>query len=479
MSENRLCEASILGTPRTLSGRKAVAIGVGLVLAILLLPNVSAALQVPVIDAIDEAMISSDTGLTWNNAIGNSEGSAGGTASHEPGLHREEHPSYAPPPCFPSDLISFRARVVSNLSEGIGDMGAAVVRVKAYLIGGMNEDGGLLDTILEFDPVATTTRVVYHLPAAIYLAPAVALDDKVYILGGIDANSSRLSTIRMYDPIANTSLVVGNLPEPRFWGAAAVAGEMIYYGGGIKGQNQWADDIFRFDPKTGESVDVGKLPLPTAILTATSAYGKVYFIGGNTFGGQSNAIVEYDPEVNTTTVAGTFPPPDGSDGLEAQTSVTLNGEVYIFNGWDEAASPKFRNEIYRFDPLLGKHAVLMGTLPLSVERGGAVAMLGRAYLFGGYPKGGGALAGITEFIPETEISRFPRLISHAREASEHERAAMERYRTLQPPWACPTTTLPHQRVIWETMSVNVPRTNLGLAGPAWMWSRGGSGSLTA
>lgn len=297
------------------------------------------------------------------------------------------------------------ARDVSRLPEPMYDAGAATVGGKAYLVGGRNESGRL-DSILEFDPVSNTTKVVHNLPVALRWTRVVAIGEKIYILGGVDRDGSVVSTIRAYDPMDNTSQVVGDLPGARYWGAAAVAGNMIYYGGGRDGRIV-SDAIFQFDPSTGGARQVSTLPLPTSILTAATAYGKVYFIGGLTPGPefQISDIVEYDAVANTSTVVATFPPPIGSDGLEAQTAVTLNGKVYIFNGWDEGATPKFRNEVYEFDPLGGEDAVLVGTLPHEVERGEAVAIHGRAYLFGG-ATGNGIISAITEFSPGGATATF-------------------------------------------------------------------------
>lgn len=307
-------------------------------------------------------------------------------------------------PCLVTTDSLGAAEDVASLPEGIFDAGAAAVGGKVYLVGGKSQSE-TLDTILEFDPATNTTKVVYNLPVAIRLARAVAFDQKVYILGG-RLGTTVVSTIRVYDPIEKTSQVVGNLPEPRYWGAAAVAGGKIYYGGGsYQGEH---DEIFEFDPATGLTSLSNTLPKATHILTAATAYGKVYFIGGLTPGPrfQISDIVEYDPVANTSTVVATFPPPSGSGGLEAQTAVTLNGKIYIFNGWDEAAAPRFRNEIYEFDPLSGEDAVLVGTLPHRVERGAAAAFNGRAYLFGGLNERLSLNSAITEFIPQEMTAQF-------------------------------------------------------------------------
>ncbi len=306
------------------------------------------------------------------------------------------------------------AKDVSRLPEPIYDAGAATVHGRAYLVGGANETGGEpLSTIIEYDPIANTTKIVHRLSTGIERAGVVAYDDEIYVLGGVDDDGVR-STVLVYDPVENTTMNVGNLPAPRHWGAAAVAGEKIYYGGGIDDRGQWSDEIFRFDPTTGESVGVSNLPMPTAMLAATTTYGKVYFIGGNIWrgpgeGGHSNAIVEYDPVANTSMVVATFPPPSGSDGLEALTAVTLHGKVYILNGWDETATPKTRNEVYEFDPATGEDARLAGFLPHRVERGASIGLYGRAFLFGGnvadsWPYS--QIKEITEFTPPNATARF-------------------------------------------------------------------------
>ncbi|MEE9182797.1 MAG: hypothetical protein V3U33_09555, partial [candidate division NC10 bacterium] len=309
-------------------------------------------------------------------------------------------------PCLVTTDSLGAAEDVASLPEGRFDAGAAAVGGKVYLVGGKNESE-TLDTILEFDSVKNATRVVNEIPVAIRLAAVVAMDEMIYSLGGFHDNGSVTSTISVYDPKQNTLREVGLFPEPRYWGAAAVAGDKIYYGGGSY-RRQHYDEIFEFNPATGATRQVNTLPSATHIFTATSAYGKVYFIGGLTprpkF--QISDIVDYDPVANTSTVVATFPPPSGSGGLEAQTAVTLNGKIYIFNGWDETAVPKFRDEIYEFDPLGGEDAVLVGSLPHKVERGAAAAFNGRAYLFGGVNERLSLNSAITEFIPRGMTAQF-------------------------------------------------------------------------
>lgn len=354
----------------------------------------------------------------------------------------EKEVSYDNQICFPVQPTSGEARVVGSLPEGMYDMGAATVRGKAYLVGGANRTGGEpLSTIIEYDPFSNTTKVVHDLSTGIRQASVVAFRDKIYILGGREPDGT-VSAIRAFDPVENTSKVVGHLPAARYWGAAAVVGNHIYYGGGVGLQK--SDEIFRFDPFSGVSVQVGKLPERTFILTATSVLGRVYFIGGLTASPppwQSNLIVEYNPLANSTTVVATFPPPPGSDGLEGQTAVTINEMVYIFNGWDEAAVPKVRNEIYGFSPVEREDAVLLGTLPHSVERGAAVTIFGRAYLFGGANLEAGWLnAGITEFTPRTVFRGFPRLVPNDGPIGLSEPDQSSGWQlSSQPIWVCPTS----------------------------------------
>lgn len=320
-------------------------------------------------------------------------------------------------PCFViTDPSRSQVRGLPDLPFTAWMIDAATVRGKAYIVGGRTGTRTSLDTILEFDPVANSSRVVYHLPTPLSLASVVGWDDKVYILGGWEdwQEGAPVSTVRVYDPMTNTSSIVGTLPEPRYWGAASVAGGRIYYGGGYSAPSGSAThgDIFEFDPTTGVSRKAQVLPSPRVILSATSAYGKVYFIGGNKGNGdvQTNEIVEYDPVVNTSAVVATFPPPRGVSGMEGQTAVTLNGKIYIFNGWIPRRNAGTRDEIFEFDPRTKENAVLVGTLREGVELGAAVDIYGRGYLFGGF-RGTDPSDFVTEFTPPSTTAQFS-LSSH-------------------------------------------------------------------
>lgn len=287
----------------------------------------------------------------------------------------------------------------------IYDGGAATVRGKGYLIGGI-ESEEYFRSILEYDPVTRTTTAVFTLQVGLRFASVAALNDEIYILGGKE-NGVVSAAIRSYDPMQNTLQEVGELPETRFWGAAAVAGDMIYYGGGFDGvgnPGSVSDSIFRFDPATGESVQVSTLPNPTTILAATTAYGKVYFIGGNVGaapgGPNSNAIVEYDPETNLALQVATYP----GEGLEGQTATTLSGKVYIFNG--SPYKPDARNDVFMFDPRSMENAVRVGHVPHRTERGALVDIYGRGYLFGGLSSVEPPVRTITSFTPPDATARF-------------------------------------------------------------------------
>lgn len=117
---------------------------------------------------------------------------------------------------------------------------AATVGDTIFVVGGVSEVAGVLDTIQAFNVLTktwdtTTTFPTLSVPRS--GISAVALQGFVYIIGGTVDGVSGYDTVETYDPISNTLVEDDPMPTPRFGHFANVVGDSIVVTGGFNNFN--------------------------------------------------------------------------------------------------------------------------------------------------------------------------------------------------------------------------------------------------
>ena len=261
---------------------------------------------------------------------------------------------------------------------------AVAINGKAYIFGGCYYEGNsdnAVSYILEFDPTAKTcTKMSVSLPTTITYTSAVAINGKAYIFGGY--HHSVLTSIFEFDPTAKTCTKMSvSLPEERnYTSAVAINGKAYIFGGVIE------KSIFEFDPVAGTCTEMSvSLPKDRHGTSAVAINGKAYIFGGHTgtdlgYGESAlSDILEFDPTAKTCTKMSVSLPT-----IRNYTSaVAINGKAYIFGGCDSELYNRYAN-IYKFDPIAKTCTQMSVSLPHDMTRNSAVSIDGKAYIFGGY-----------------------------------------------------------------------------------------------
>lgn len=167
----------------------------------------------------------------------------------------------------------------SRLPSGRYNMAVFATSSKIYVLGG-GGTGGLLDEVLEFDPLADTLRVVGHLTVGLE-SPVVAVNgNEAFVFGGrsglvlpseLPREIDRLDLVSLR--VTRTSLrLVASSWQP----APMTIGRLTYLYGG-----EPLDGVIAFDPSTGRSWRVPGLSV--AVRLGRGAVGlsdRGYIFGG-------------------------------------------------------------------------------------------------------------------------------------------------------------------------------------------------------
>jgi N-acetylneuraminic acid mutarotase len=153
--------------------------------------------------------------------------------------------------------------------------GAAVVRDKLYVVGGVEAPGRLARDAFVFDlddrrwSVIAGPRPREHLGAA-------ALGGTVYAVagrtGGLDSN---LDVVEAYDRAANRWRAIPRVPEAR---GGAVAGRLLSVGGEEPGGT--LRKVYAYNPKNGRWARLADLPRPRHGLGLVGYRGRAYALAG-------------------------------------------------------------------------------------------------------------------------------------------------------------------------------------------------------
>ena len=146
-----------------------------------------------------------------------------------------------------------------------------------------------------------------------------------------------------------------------------------------------------------------KLPVATYGTTSVEIGGKIYIFGGQASDARKQILV-YDPATDTiATAKRTVVGDDGSTTEEDvvfpancyyAAAVAINGKAYIFGGYNAIKT------MYVYDPASGEVVTKEDTLKTAVQNASAVAINGKAYILGGQTSSSHVKT-IQEYDPDT------------------------------------------------------------------------------
>ncbi|TBR16874.1 hypothetical protein EPO15_18215, partial [bacterium] len=267
---------------------------------------------------------------------------------------------------------------------------AAAFGGRILAIGGQN--GGMLASVEEYDPVANAWTARASMPSARQNLAAAVARGKVYALGG-DDGASRFDKNEEYDPGANSWVVRAAMPGIRNLPAAVGAEGLVFVFGGFDGSVS-LDAALSYDPGTDQWT--ARTPMPGGVRSGAAAAtvgGKILVVGGSSGATDYGRAEAYDPVLGTWQTRTAMPTPRGTLGAAA-----VGGKVYAVGG-TVASVPSSTNEVY--DPQTDGWRA-RAAMPTARGFLGVAAVGGRIYAIGG--QNAGFLSNNEEFDPGTASS---------------------------------------------------------------------------
>jgi N-acetylneuraminic acid mutarotase len=263
---------------------------------------------------------------------------------------------------------------------------------KIYVLGGFDENLGVLATVQVFDVAACTWSMGPPLPRAVHHANAAVVDGTIWILGAMESLSfTPRGYVWSWTPAIDAAWTEHPaMPAGLERGAAVtgVIGGRVYLAGGLR--SGAVAQLHGFDPQTG-TWDTTLPPLPTPIDHGCGGVvgGSLYVIGGRSgqIGAISGAVHAYTPGGSWDARAA-LPTPRGGTacGVVGDRIVVVGGE-----GNTGVASGVFP-DVEAYTPALNSWAAL-APMPVPRHGMGAAAWAGSLYVPGGATtQGFGAVA---------------------------------------------------------------------------------------
>ncbi|AFM11339.1 Kelch repeat-containing protein [Turneriella parva] len=321
------------------------------------------------------------------------------------------------PPGDLSDSKAFRNnwRILSaTLPASLGQMAAAVVGDKAYLIGGTADGSTATNTIYEFDFLTETfTNCGSNCgtwPTNIMNAAGIEYNGRVYVFGGGTAAGAAngVANVRYFDPTGPSVTSATSHSLARANMSVTAVGSRIYAMGGIStttdcnaGTAFGCTNNHYFEPDL-DSWSAAQVAVSHNFSSgATAGFGDTIFAFGgfiNSGSTLTDAVSQYDANGNTWTNCGSTCPVLATPryGLAA---VSIGNSAYVIGGQNASATQYTLVEEYNF--LTNMKTDCSGgctALPSPRSLGGVVTRNGKIYYFGGLSGSAGTTT-IYEYTP--------------------------------------------------------------------------------
>jgi len=263
-------------------------------------------------------------------------------------------------------------------SMPLGRYGAvgAPVGNKVYLIGGVNNTGGCVSPVSEYN-ISTglwtqkNSTPTLRTEAAGVLGP----DGKIYVIGGLLCGAQTytvLNTLEIYNPVNDTWATGSAMPTPRSDLAAVFGsnGKLYAIGGLLDSNNTSTDVVEEYDPASDAWIIKSPLNYASYGLGATLASDSYIYIAG---GSPQQGVERFDTINNTWILKS--PPSDTF--IHSNFVLATNGRLYLIG----APNSNYVDEYY---PPSDTWVRTTGLMPTEGFRLVAVeGSDGKLYRFGG------------------------------------------------------------------------------------------------
>jgi hypothetical protein len=174
---------------------------------------------------------------------------------------------------------------------------------QVLIVGGMIEEGQILDSAELYDPQINTFTMTGHLnQARVEHSATLLVNGQVLIAGGWGRDV--LASAELYNPQTGSFTETATMTTPRsgFTATLLQDGRVLMVGGYDNHSREFLASAELYDPKTGSFAATGRLHTARFSHTATLLEdGQVLIAGGGTFDEVWDSAELYDPDIGTFT----------------------------------------------------------------------------------------------------------------------------------------------------------------------------------
>ncbi|MEW6252170.1 MAG: kelch repeat-containing protein [Planctomycetota bacterium] len=235
--------------------------------------------------------------------------------------------------------------LVASLNTARQENAGALLRGRAYAVGGLGSGNSVLDSVERYDPVSNRWSFVADLPLTRH-HPGVAtiegragLPDRLYVVGGYLDEFTAQQEVFAYDPDHNAWGRVADLPEPRAAGAAVAIGGLVYFVGGLNGAGQSSRTLFVYDPAADRWSRGPDMPSARDHVAVAAVGPDLYAIGGRNAGDSTDANELFETLQGRWSTRAPLP-----TARAAAAAAARGGRIYVIGG--ETPQLFAANEIY-------------------------------------------------------------------------------------------------------------------------------------
>jgi N-acetylneuraminic acid mutarotase len=276
-------------------------------------------------------------------------------------------------------IVSGRWTQLPHLLQPRAEAAAATVGDRIVVTGGVDANGGLLNTTEVFD--GNSWSLGAPLPTPRKLLAAGSDGHLVYAVGGTNGNSD-LATIEAYDPTANTWMAQAGLQRPRSDAGVTVAdGRLLVLGGVSSGQV--LNSVSGFDLRTQSWSELPEMATARHGMAVAVVNKQLYAIGGSPAVGDSQVISSAEvlklPPRKTQPASQWRALPDAPTARLMTAWAVLNDKIWIAGGLQDGTA---LTTVESFDPHTG--AWEKGpALPIPLHHAAGASYHGEVVVLGG------------------------------------------------------------------------------------------------
>ena len=161
---------------------------------------------------------------------------------------------------------------------------AAFVDGKFYVLGGADDSGENVPSMVVYDPVTNQWSTAASPPYSYTGAAAAVLDGKIYVVGGCETALAECgeSTVQVYNPATNTWTTAAGYPVAISDQACGAISGQLYCAGGVNTLDGSTSAGYVYDPASNAWSPIASLPIDLWGSAYSAANGQLLLSGGVT-----------------------------------------------------------------------------------------------------------------------------------------------------------------------------------------------------